>query len=57
MPVILTTDEEQLRSLTNGPPSRTNLCTRRKRTCAAPKEEVRVGPDADMSIPFANLPE
>src|SRR6185312_16265099 len=24
---------------------------------AAPKEEVRVGSDADMSIPFANLPQ
>ena len=30
-----------VRSLTNGLPSRTNVCTRRKRTCA-PKEEVRV---------------
>jgi hypothetical protein len=31
----------ELRSLTNGLPSRTNVCTRRKRTCG-PKEEVRV---------------
>ena len=29
-----------VRSLTNGLPSRTNVCTRRKRTCG-PKEEVR----------------
>ena len=31
----------ELRSLTNELPSRTNVCTRRKRTCS-PKEEVRV---------------
>ena len=32
----------ELRSLTNGLPLRTNVCTRRKQTCGPPKEEVRV---------------
>ena len=39
--VSIAFDEAELRSLTNGLPSRTNVCTRRKRTWA-PKEEVRV---------------
>src|SRR6476661_6426770 len=32
-------DKAELRSLTNGLPSRTNVCTRRKRTCSPPRRK------------------
>ena len=42
----------ELRSLTNGLPSPTNVCTRRKRTCGPQGGSPGLGPQPDISQHF-----